>query len=403
MNFDKFASEIETYFKEYYSNVAKAQQSGEINTDGGTLHYPSLLRISNTEEHYIVELLGQSPTHVKLKTARRRKAIDSFSYFDSFASKIPERPFFDLRNASGFSMRNVCIGLHTDIKAAEKRFPSASMYECTNHVGDCDGLVRFGDNCEYCWFNNCTFINRLDNTYRLKHILFAAVVIKRISKKRLVNVFQKILNDRSLPGLFNIIDSRQSDILFIAQLQNLYLSPNAHETTIGSYLEAHDDLTCKALNTQRAVYEKTLEWQECMPNEQELPKPINPDIFVRREDGYYDIFDLKTAALTKKKITAGERERRRFIAYVQDGIAQLANYEEYFKYPKNRAYAMKKHSIDVKNPRLVLIVGSWENCDLQKVKQALRSSPNVDIIDYDTFCHLFLSASNSPESGLGSK
>ncbi|MNR29951.1 hypothetical protein D3C85_1473720 [compost metagenome] len=115
-------------------------------------------------------------------------------------------------------------------------------------------------------------------------------------------------------------------------------------------------------------------------------------MLVRRADGYYDIYDLKTAALAKKNITKGGRKRRRFIDYVEEGVAQLVNYEEYFSYPKNAEYAHKKYGVQCKEPKLVLIVGSWENSSIEEVQQARRRYPNIEIIDYDTFCHLFIGA-----------
>ena len=89
----------------------------------------------------------------------------------------------------------------------------------------------------------------------------------------------------------------------------------------------------------------------------------------------------------------GGRKRRRFIDYVEEGVAQLANYEEYFTYPKNAEDAKEKYSVEVNKPKLVLVVGSWENSSQEEVTQALRRYPSVEIIDYDTFCHQFIGAS----------
>ena len=116
---------------------------------------------------------------------------------------------------------------------------------------------------------------------------------------------------------------------------------------------------------------------------------------VKRDDGFYDIYDLKTAALWKMNILKGERKRRRFIDYVEKGVAQLANYREYFEYPKNRDLAKSKYGIEVQDPKLVLVVGNWENTDLKEIDEACRRYRDVNIIDYDTFAHLIMGVKTS--------
>ncbi len=74
-------------------------------------------------------------------------------------------------------------------------------------------------------------------------------------------------------------------------------------------------------------------------------------------------------------------------------MAQLANYKEYFDYPKNADYARDKYGIQVNEPKLVLVVGSWENSSSDEVNQAQRRYPDIEVIDYDTFCHLFIGVS----------
>jgi hypothetical protein len=114
---------------------------------------------------------------------------------------------------------------------------------------------------------------------------------------------------------------------------------------------------------------------------------------IERNDGFYDIYDLKTALLNKTSITKGERSRRRFIDYVEEGVAQLANYSEYFDYSKNCQFASEKYGIKVKNPNLVLVVGNFENANKTEIQEASRRLKNLTIIDYDSFLQLFLLSS----------
>jgi hypothetical protein len=185
-----------------------------------------------------------------------------------------------------------------------------------------------------------------------------------------------------------VSDDNERRQLLAGHLQSLYLTQSLHETTLGEFFKLHPDIVCRAFNTDKFHYEPYLQWVEhdgtC------TDEAINPDLLVRRGDGFYDIYDLKTSLVNKGNVTKGGRKRRRFIDYVEEGVAQLANYREYFKYSGNALLAKEKYEVEVRSPNLILVVGSWENSNVQEVQQACRRYPDVKIIDYDTLCHLFL-------------
>jgi hypothetical protein len=64
----------------------------------------------------------------------------------------------------------------------------------------------------------------------------------------------------------------------------------------------------------------------------------------------------------------------------------LAHYEAYFTHLENRKYAKDAYNIEVKNPKLILIIGNYENFTREEVDEALRPYQNDKfmIIDYDT-------------------
>jgi hypothetical protein len=117
---------------------------------------------------------------------------------------------------------------------------------------------------------------------------------------------------------------------------------------------------------------------------------INPDLLVEREDGDFDIYDLKTALLLNRSIAIAKRPRRRFIQVIEDGIAQLAHYRSYFQYEQNRAVALAKYGATVRDPRLVLVAGTASNADPQEVEEALRRFGDVKILTYDALMQAFL-------------
>lgn len=193
--------------------------------------------------------------------------------------------------------------------------------------------------------------------------------------------------------LFGVLhlNVRDEGATLAGQFVNIFLIPSLPETTIGKFLVENPTFVKRAFSCKNFLYEKELEWIEGNPNPDE--KSIRPDLMLEKENGFYDICDLKTAALSKQRITRGEHRRRRFIDYVHEGMAQLGNYEDYFKFEKNRAYAFSKFKIKVDQPNLILVVGNYENAPRNEIEEASRMlRPNFQIIDYDTLNSMFLNS-----------
>jgi hypothetical protein len=173
------------------------------------------------------------------------------------------------------------------------------------------------------------------------------------------------------------------------QFANLFLVPGLREPNMGKFLHENPNFVQHALDCVSFLYERRLEWKEGNPNSDR--EYIQPDLLLKSANGYWDICDLKKPLLDKTTIIKGEHSRRRFIDYVGEGIAQLANYEEYFKFKENSDYARNKYGVVIDNPQLFLIVGNYENVDADEVKEAARMlKPNYTIMDYDTLNANFL-------------
>jgi len=172
-------------------------------------------------------------------------------------------------------------------------------------------------------------------------------------------------------------NAENGHILTVAsQFASTYLFYGLRETTIGDFLNQHPEIIQKAIGTQKFIYELYLKWTEQSP--ENTDKAINPDLMIEHEDGFYDIYDLKTALLDKKSLTKGVRSRRRFIDYVQDGVAQLANNEEYFTYNKNREYTLNKYGIKIEKPDLALVVGNFDNVNKTEIEVYCSSLRQID-------------------------
>ena len=208
-----------------------------------------------------------------------------------------------------------------------------------------------------------------------------------------MELFNNTIKDNEVKGI-HVIESSEIVKATVSQFQSMYLQPGLRETTIGDFIKTHPEVIKLAFNAKQFEYEPSLKWLEHDGTCQD--SYINPDLIIENQNGHWDIYDLKTALLDKPRITKDDRKRRRFIDYVSEGVAQLANYREYFNYEENKSYALDKYGIKVSNPKLVLVVGNWDNFDPEEVAQASRFlDKNIEFIDYDTFTQLILSGAKS--------
>lgn len=174
-----------------------------------------------------------------------------------------------------------------------------------------------------------------------------------------------------------------------SHLQSMVLTPHLHETSIGQFFDSHPEILAGALGSVDYIYENSFEWKENIQGNDD--QFIRPDMLIRRADGYYDIVDFKTALLEKSSLTKAEMKRRRFIDGVNEGLAQLANYENYFQIAKNADYAMEKFKVQIKDPNLFLIVGNYDNASDTEIKEALRPfKQNTTVLDYDSIIQLYI-------------
>lgn len=388
MLFDKYILEVKNIFESYFEYVLEMQENGNLESNGGSVLYPNILLVTNCSGFYVAELIGAVKKYSGL-IVKTHKEKSIYRYLSQFDDSEPDSCVHLDGQGSGF--RFLCLAQDADFKAVETRFPSIELYGSKlNRMGGKGSVISFGPSFESCSIENCVLVNRLDNLYRCKNILAAYIFKNSITTQKLIDFFSKGLGEKEVRGVHTIQGQTEEQLIIAGQLQSMYLLPGLHETTIGEFLKLHPEIIKKAFKTEHFEYEPYLKWIEHDGTCEDIA--INPDLLIRRADGYYDIYDLKTAALAKKNVTKGGRKRRRFIDYVEEGVAQLVNYEEYFTYPKNAIYAKEKYGIEVEKPKLVLVVGSWENSSPEEVNQARRRYAEIEIIDYDTFCHLFIGA-----------
>ncbi|CAH0289527.1 Shedu anti-phage system protein SduA domain-containing protein [Peribacillus frigoritolerans] len=404
MQFNEFIKLNEQIWHEYFSRIFTGFLKKQLTLqDGGKILFPNIILFTQTDDHYIVELLGANRGYSGLTTKKHKeKSTQKYLYqFDYQEESGYEGSMFRFESSDNKVIRGMSgmdgflLSKSIDKNKLNQRFGFRDHWptQLVRANEENGPLITFSENFPGCYFNNCVLVNRLNDLYRVKDIVHMTIINKKYSKEFYKEDLNKNLNEAffqgSLIGVKYCKEEKIEHFVLSSQFVNTFLIPNIRETTIGEFLSKNPSFIQKALSCKQFLYEKELEWVEGNPNLEE--KFINPDILIEREDGYFNICDLKLPKLDRKNLTKGKHKRRRFVDDVQEGIAQLANYEEYFHFDKNKEFAKSKYNVEVQSPELILIVGNYENLRAEEVREAARSvKSNYRIIDYDTLNALFL-------------
>lgn len=296
-----------------------------------------------------------------------------------------------MRNVQNLCISELCFAKLENVEAAEARFPIVRRFSTRFQNRKVDNLFSIDESCGKISFENCLFISQSATAVRARFLQFCSIFSK--SKNNIEDVYNSFQNSLEKMEIAGAYFGGLSDIASwqAIQLQTLLFSDGIHETTIGDFLRRNPDFIHSFFSTEKFIYEPTSDWVE--HGSSITDAAIRPDLLIQRTDGFFDIVDLKLAAIHRKKITKGERERRRFIDYVNEGISQLSNYELYFNFEANRNFAWRKYGIMVSSPNLYLLVGNQENFSPEEVSQALTPfrGLNLCVVDYDSVIHSLLS------------
>lgn len=397
MNFGKFVKLNLKIWNQYFRKISSLINQRKMALKEGTLFFPNMALFTETDKHYILELLGATKDFCGLEV-KTHKESSTLKYLYQFETKQTGPSFALGARDTGFSY--LFLSRQADLDALRKRFAfSEKWLSRLNSTSGSGPVFSFKESFKSCFIDNCLLVNRSREIYRAKYVLHLRIVSKTHDKKEYLNdlskalykpfLHQRTVHTQELRGIHFVRNVIDESYVLSGQFTNLFLFPGLAETTIGKFLEKHPIFINRAFSCKRFLYEKEFEWIEGNPDPKE--KSIKPDLMLERTDGFFDICDLKTAALDKQSITKDEHRRRRFIDDVHEGTAQLANYEDYFNYEKNRLNAESKYGVKTKNPKLILIVGNYENSRRDEIAEASRAlKPNYFIIDYDTVNALFL-------------
>lgn len=387
MKLERFSKVCEDLFFKHFKNIETKVSGGFfLNYQGQKLNlfYPTMILCSEAGGEILsVELLGASEVLRPLKVKLRKcKAVSDLTLVDKSFKKLMPMMVIGDDNVLG----KLFIGPIDAVKFYnDRRNPILKNYGSKiGFAGDFTHAFDFGEQFKSALVYDSVLASLNGIFLRAKYI-------------SVNGFFRSSLSEQDIRQRLSIYLLRESDGLLGVQLfsntmheawakgaylMNLVLSDKIHETTIGDYLNDNPDILLKSLGYSDIVYEPLLEWIE--KTEDNEDQYINPDALLKRDDGYYDICDFKKGLLNKKKLTRDKRNRRRFLEDVDEGLAQLENYAEYFTYKKNKEHSIDKYGAEVNNPKRLLIIGNLENTIRIEVEQALRGRPDVMVIDYDT-------------------
>jgi hypothetical protein len=371
--------------------ISRLDGQGLIQPDYLKALYPNILLCTESRGFFLMELIG-SAAEFRGLADRYHKEPSINRYFGQFdldeanpAEIFPRGENTYLRN---FAWMRLEAKEHL-----ERRFPHAASLFSTWIASTVEGsgsLLRFDPGANFVVFDNCLLVNNYKSVVRIRHINLLIVVDKSTSHHRYTSYLNSQFGNEDVKGVRFCTREDQERRIVASDFASTFLFPGLRETTIGEFLRGHPYIITRTFCARSFIYEPFLEWQEGTGVAGE--KAINPDLMIERQDGFFDIYDLKLPLLNRASITRSNRPRRRFIDSVSEGIAQLSHYYEYFSFEKNREHARARYGIEVKDPRLGLIVGTYENVERRHIDEAQRAYRDFELIDYDTMMSLYLNS-----------
>ncbi|EPN4480375.1 Shedu anti-phage system protein SduA domain-containing protein [Klebsiella aerogenes] len=395
MNLDNFSILCKKKLDGYYKMVESAVSEGRVVNNGETVdhvYYPTtMLCVESERKVFSVELLGLTKKRKSLRVKKRDNiSIKQLTLIDR--QKKTDSAMFTFGGRGGISNLMLSDAGSQKFQSSQNS-PLAEKFRTRIEIGgDLTHVIGFNEKSTSCIVSECMLSYVNNNVYRLRYIHQLMMFNAELSVEEIIDELDSMINSDGdkVFGVHYFSDEKEISWVKASYLMNLVLNDKIHETTIGDYLNEHSDILLNALSYKGIVYEPTLEWLEKTKDNPD--SYINPDALLQRVDDYYDICDFKKGLTKRKSLTKGERRRRRFVDDVNEGLAQLDNYEEYFKFTQNAQHALDRFNVEVHMPRKILIIGNIENAKQDEVEQALRGRANTLVVDYDSLVSSYIGA-----------
>lgn len=395
MNLDDFSILCKRKLDGYYKMIESAVSEGRVINNGAVvdhIYYPTtMLCVESEKKVFSVELLGLTKERKSLRIKKRDNiSIQQLTLIDR--KKKTDSALYTFGGRGGISNFMLSDAESEKFQSLQDS-PLAEKFRMRVEIrGDSTYVIGFNENSTSCIVSDCMLSYVNNNVYRLRYIHQLMMFNAELSVEKIIDELDSMINrdGDKVFGVHCFSDEKEIPWVKASYLMNLVLNDKIHETTIGDYLNENSDILLNALSYKNIVYEPSMEWLE--KTKDNTDSYINPDALLQRMDGYYDICDFKKGLTKRKSLTKGERRRRRFVDEVNEGLAQLDNYEEYFKFTQNAQHALERYNVEVHMPRKILIIGNIENAKQDEVLQALRGRTNTLVVDYDSLVSSYIGA-----------
>jgi Domain of unknown function (DUF4263) len=370
----------------YFNQIHRDARAGLLtHSRGGYAYpvYPTMLLICETPTHLYGELLGASPrlptslTVVTRRLPSRGHVLGLLDPRNSFngivipgegARIISGGTFFAERDRSLFMTR------YPELASANR----GGMFFTGPATNQAFNVFGFMGEKGSLWLADVLTVNSWRGQVRARYFQAAWLFDRCSSSSELQRQFKEfhpiddakprlVVPERpNLPGQ----PSRRSVFTRAANFATIPNIETLGETTITKFLELNADLLSNALGGASLIPQPYLPWLSGNPDPSE--SAVIPDFLLVDDQGQAHICEVKLPLLGANSLTTGGHKRRRFTAPVADGVAQLANYVDYFSHVEHQQLLRRKYGVSIDSPRSILIVGSAENFDEQEVTQAQR-------------------------------
>lgn len=382
-------------FDTWLRKLARWLADGTLEVVPDSYSFPRMLRVAETPDHFIAELCGairpRHPTNVRLQRPKQAERWPSATAFFNAGFNIAEaHQAMVIIHGSNNAFEDLTLATPYDKEVFLKKvnFPLSrpTVYGCVSDTPL--GILPTADRL---YLLNVNLVRTDDFRVLFRTILTAICVKKDVRPADLRtwigSLFQESLKRRRVIGLN--LGNDASAIEFGRQLAS-FSDQNVGEAILDRFIQTHGDQFENALNYRSHLSQPTLHWIARDAND---PQQSIPDYLLQRHDGYWDILDLKRAALRFKSIVHGLPARPRFIAYVGEMIAQLVLYQRYFDNPINAKWAKDNLGVCVDKPTLVGLVGNYDTFIQEEVELAMKQyRDNLAILSYSDVINLLRAA-----------
>ncbi|WP_149207884.1 hypothetical protein [Flavobacterium johnsoniae] len=363
----------------------------EFNNSFGFGNY---ILINRLENHFAIEIYGfQEITNNPKFIIEDKPNKYNLNFFLNGGKYYPQydglKSIVDGKNANNhqtvYSFSDLLLSVASANDLIDVLFEDTKLYKNKLIKEECDLPFHFSNECTNIFFNNISIISQINGFYSFRRHSTTLIVNSSITEKDFTCLLNKVF-DCSNFDIEKPLNGCKHKFQLISELKSLAYY-KVDETAIDKFIQLISNQFATSLGYKSAKSNIRLEIQDNSSKSTEK-QYLTPDYMMEREDGFYDILDLKLGLLNSD-FAFGDWTNSYFSNYATKLVGQLNGYKRYFSDPENAKWAYQQYSIQVENPKLIGIAGNHNNFDRKIVDRVLEG--NVDdfnLISYNELADL---------------